>query len=92
MIRVFHPGSGSRIWILTFYLSRIPTLDPRSWIQGSKRHWIPVPWSRIRIHNTGDFGFARAVGGSVSYWLLRGAAVLRTNSMDQLSEAFMCKK
>jgi hypothetical protein len=30
MIRVLHPGSGSRIWILTFYLSRIPILDPRS--------------------------------------------------------------
>ncbi len=42
MIQVFHPGSGSRIWILTFYLSRIPILDPRSRIQGSKRHRIPV--------------------------------------------------
>ncbi len=92
MIRVFHPGSGSRIWILTFYLSRIPILNPRSRIQGSKRHRIPVPWSRIRIRNTGDFGFAQAVGGSIGYWLSRGAAVLRTNSMDQLSEAFMCKK
>ncbi len=92
MIRVFHPGSGSRIWILTFYLSRIPILDSRSRIQGSKRHGIPVLWSRIRIRNTGDFGFAQAVGGSAGYWLLRGAAVLRTNSMDQLSEAFLCKK
>ena len=45
MIRVFHPGSGSRIWILTFYLSRIPILDPRSRIQGSKRHWSPDPGS-----------------------------------------------
>ena len=33
MIRVFDPGSGSRIWILTFYLSQIPT-------------WIPDPESR----------------------------------------------
>ncbi len=40
MIRVFHPGSGSRIWILTFYLSRIPILDPRS------RSWIPDPECR----------------------------------------------
>ena len=92
MIRIFHPGSGSRIWILTFYLSQIPILDPRSRIQGSKRHRIPDPGSRIRIRNTGEFGFAQAVGGSVGYWLSTGAAVLRTHSMDQLLEAFMCKK
>jgi hypothetical protein len=36
MIQVFHPGSGYRIGILTFYLSQIPILDPRSKIQGSK--------------------------------------------------------
>ncbi len=47
MIRVFHPGSGSQIWILSFYLSRIPILDPRSQIQGSKRHRIPDPRSGI---------------------------------------------
>ena len=29
---------------------------------------------------------------SVGYWLLMGAAVLTTHSMDQLSEAFMCKR
>ncbi len=92
MIWVFHPGSGSRIWILTFYLSRIPILDPRSRIQGSKKHRIPDPRSWIRIRNTVDFGFAQAVGGSVSYWLSTGSAVLTTHSMDQLSEAFMCKK
>ncbi len=67
MIRVLHPGSGSRIWILTFYLSRIPILDPRSQIHGSKRHRIPCSGSWIRIRNTGDFGFAQAVGGSVGY-------------------------
>ena len=92
IIRVFHPGSGSRIWILTFYLSQIPILDPRSRIQGSKRHRIPDPESWIRICNIGDFGFAQAAGGSVGYWLSTGAAVLTTHSMDQLSEAFMCKK
>jgi hypothetical protein len=92
MIRVFHPGSGSRIWILTFYLSQIPILDPRSRIQGSKRHRIPDSGSRIRIRNTGDFGFAQAVGDSVGYWLSTGTAVSTTHSMDQLSEAFMCKK
>ena len=92
MIRVFHPGSGSRIWFLTFYLSRIPILDPRSRIQGSKKHRIPDPGSWIRIRSTVDFGFAQAVGGSVSYWLSTGAAVLTNHSMDQLSEAFMCKK
>jgi hypothetical protein len=92
MIQVFHPGSRSRIWILTFYLSQIPILDPRSQIQGSKRQRIPDPGSRIRIRNTGDFGFAKAVGGNVGYWLSTGAAVWRSHSMDQLSEAFMCKK
>ncbi len=92
IIRVLYPGSGSRIWILTFYLSWIPILDPRSRIQGSKRHRIPDSGSRIRIRNTGDFGFAQAVGGSVGYWLSMGAAVLPTHLMDQLSEAFMCKK
>ncbi len=92
MIRVFHPESGSQMWILIFYLSRIPILDPRSRIQGSKRHRIPDPGSWIRIRNTGDFGFAQAVGGSVGYWLLTDAAALSTHSMDQLSEAFMCKK
>ncbi len=59
MIRVFHHGFGSRIWILTFYLSQIPILDPRSRIQGSKRHRIPDPGSWIRIRNTGDFGSLR---------------------------------
>ncbi len=92
MIRVLHPESGSRIWILTFYLSRIPILDPRFRIQGSKRHRIPDSGFQIRIRNTGDFGFAQAVGGSVGYWLSTGAAVLTTHSVNQLSEAFMCKK
>jgi hypothetical protein len=92
MIRVFHPGSGSQIWILTFYLSWIPILDPRSRIQGSKRHRIPNLGSWIRIRNTGDFGFVQAVGGSICYWLSTGDAVLRTHSMDQLWKAFKCKK
>ncbi len=92
MIQVFHPGSGSRIWFLTFYLSRIPILDPRSRIMGSKKHRIPDPGSWIRIRSTVDFGFAQAVGGSVGYWHSTGAAVLTNHSIDQLSEAFMCKK
>ncbi len=92
MIRVFHPGSGSRIRILTFYPSRFLILYPRSRIQGSKRHWSPDPRSRIQTRNTGDFGLAQAVGGSAGYWLSTGAAVLTTHLMDQLSEAFMCKK
>jgi hypothetical protein len=92
MIQVFHPGSGSRVCILTFYLSQIPILDPRSQIQGTKRQRIPDPESRIRIRNTGDFEFAQAVGGSIGYWLSTGAAVLRTHSMDQLSEVLCAKK
>jgi hypothetical protein len=67
IIWVIHPGSRSRIWILTIYLSQIPILDPRSRIQGSKRHRIPDPGSQIRIGNIGDFVFAQDVGGSVSY-------------------------
>ncbi len=88
----YDSGFSSWILILTFYSSQIPILDPRSWIQGSKRHRIPDPGSLIWIHITGDFGFAMAVGGSVGYWLSTGAAVLTTHSMDQLSEAFLCKK
>jgi hypothetical protein len=57
MIRVFHPGSGSRIWILTFYPSRILILYPRSRIQGSKRHRSPDPGS----------GFA-----TLGFWLCSG--------------------
>jgi hypothetical protein len=45
LIRVFHPGCGSRIRILTFYPSRILILYPRSWIQGSKRPLSPDPGS-----------------------------------------------
>ncbi len=92
MIRVFHPGSGSRTRILTFYPSRILILYPRFRIQGSKRNRSPDPGSQIRIRNTGDFGFPQAVGGTVGYWLSTGPAVLTTHSMDQLSEAFMCNK
>jgi hypothetical protein len=67
--------------ILTFYLSWILILDPRSRNQGSKRQRSPDPGSRIRIRNTGDFGFPHAVGGSIGYWLSTGATVLTTHSM-----------
>ncbi len=95
--QVLDPGCISKnlsiwIWILTFYLYQILILDTRSRIQGSKRQRIPDTGSRIRIRNTGDFGFAQAVGGSIGYWLSTGSSVLGTHSMDQLSEAFMCKK
>jgi hypothetical protein len=87
MIRVFHPGSGSRIWILTFYLSQILILDPRSRIQGSKRHRIPDPDSQ-------HCRFQVCSGCRGWRWLLtfKGRCCLATHSMDQLSEAFMCKK
>jgi hypothetical protein len=39
--------SQIRIRILTFYPSRIPVLDPRSGIQGPKRHRIPDTGSLI---------------------------------------------
>ncbi len=65
----YDPGFPSRIriWILTFYLSPIPILDPRSHFHVSKRHRIADPGSWIRICNTGDFGFAQAIQGSISY-------------------------
>ncbi len=89
MIQVFHPGSRSRIWILTFYFSQIPILDPRSQIQGSKRQRIPDPGSGFA---TLEISGLLRLRGSVGYWLSTGAAVLRTHSMDQLSEACMCQK
>ncbi len=92
MIRIFHPGSGFRNQILTFYPSRILILYPRSQIQGSKRPLSPDPGSLIRIRNTGDFRFAQAAGGSVGYWLSTRAVVWKTHSMDQLLNALCAKK
>jgi hypothetical protein len=43
MIRVFHPGSGSWILILTFYPSQMLILDPRFWIEGSKGTGSQIP-------------------------------------------------
>ncbi len=87
--KYFNPKNG-----FNTLRNMIRVFHPGSW------SWIPDPGSRcpkgtgslIWIHNTGDFGFALAVGGSVGYWLSTGAAVLTTHSMDQLSEAFLCKK
>jgi hypothetical protein len=45
MIRVVHPGSRIRMMTST---------HPGSRIQGSKRHRIPDPGSRIRIRNTAN--------------------------------------
>ncbi len=84
---VVYPDPGSGSWLFTHpgSWSWIPDLESRG--QRDTVYYSPDPGSRIRIRNTGDFGFAQAVGGSVSYWLLSGAAVLTTYSMDQLSEA-----
>ncbi len=70
----------------------IPDPDPVSQIPNLGVKKAPGSWSRIRIRNTEDFGFSQAVGGSVGYWISTGAAVFTTHLMDQLSEAFMCKK
>jgi hypothetical protein len=70
----------------------IPDPDPVSQIPNLGVKKAPEPWSRIRISNTRDFGLAQAVGGTVAYWFSAGAAVLTAHSMDQLLEAFMCKK
>ena len=78
------PGSGS--WLFTY---------PRSRIQGSKRQRIPDPGSRIRIRNTGDFGFAQAVTGWHRLLTFNGRCCLKNSfngSAEQLSEAFMCIK
>ncbi len=70
----------------------IPDPEPGSQIPNPGIKKAPDPWSWIRIRNTRDFGFAQAVGGSIHYWLSTGTAILRTHSMDQLLEAFLCKK
>ncbi len=67
MIRVFHPGSGPQIRILTFYPSRILILYPRSQIQGSKRNRSPDPGSRIRIKH---WRFRLSSGCTGYRWLL----------------------
>jgi hypothetical protein len=65
----YNPGFPSRIRIPDLDPDYLPIPDPdlgspipNPGIQG---HRIPDPGSRIR--NTGDFGFAQALGGSVSY-------------------------
>ncbi len=60
----------------------IPDPDPVSQIPNPGVKKAPEPWSRIRIRNTGDFGFAQAVGGTVGYWPSTGTAVLTTHLMD----------
>ncbi len=93
MIQVFHPGSRSRIWILTFYLSQIPILDPRSRIQGSKRQRIPDPGSRIRIRNTGDFRFAQAQGvASVKVLTFNGRCCLKDSFNGSALRSFYVPK
>ncbi len=91
--RKYDPGFPSRIRITDLDPDYLPILDtnPGSQIPNPGIKNAPDPWSRIRIRNTGDFGFAQAVGGSVGYWLSTSAAVLRTNLIGQLSKAFMCK-
>ncbi len=83
----------SRIQILTFYPSWIPILGPGTRIHGVKKaHLGSLIRDQDSQHCTGHFRFALAVGGSVGYWLSRGAAVLATHSIYQLLAAFMCKK
>jgi hypothetical protein len=67
----YDPGFSSLIRIPDPDPDFLPIPDPNHGsqipIQGSKRHRIPDPGAQIRIRNTGDFGYALAVGGSVSY-------------------------
>ncbi len=92
----YDPGFPSWIRIPDLNPDFLPIPDPDSGSQipnpGVKK--APDPWSgsRIRICNNGNFWFAQGGGGSVGYWLSRGAAVLTTHSMEQLSVAFMCQK
>ncbi len=81
----YDPGFPPRIRILDpdpDFLP-LPDPDPVSQIPNPGVKKAPEPWSRIRIRNTGDFGFAQAVGGTVGYCLSMDAAVLTTHLMDQ---------
>ncbi len=92
----YEPGFPSRIRIPDLDPDFLPILDPYpgSQIPNPEIKKAPDPWIRIPDLDSQhwNFGFAQALGGSVGYWLSTGAAVLRTHSMDQLSEPFMCKK
>ncbi len=75
----YDPGFPPRIRIrdLDPDFLPIPDPDPVSQIPNPRVKKALEPWSRIRIRNTGDFGFAQAVGGTVGYWPSMGAAVLK---------------
>jgi hypothetical protein len=92
----YDPGFPSRIRIPELDPDFLPILDPDPGSQipnpGIKK--APDPGSRIPDPDSQHWRIRVCSGcrGSVGYWLSTGAAVLSTHSMDQLLEAFMCKK
>ncbi len=90
------PGFPSQIRIrdLDSDFLPIPDPDPVSQIPNPGVKKAPEPWSRILDPDLQHWRFllCSGLGGTIGYWLSMGAAVLTTHLMDQLSEAFMCKK
>ncbi len=92
----YDPSFPSRIWIPDpdpDFLP-IPDPDPVSQIPNPGIKKAPEPWSRIPDPDSQHCKFWLCSGCRGYRWLLTstGAAVLTTHLMDQLSEAFMCKK
>ncbi len=90
----YDPGfpSRNRIPDLNPDFLPIPDPDPGSQIPNPGVKKAQDPWYRILDPDSQHCRFWVCSGCSVGYWLSTGAAVLTTHSMDQLSEAFMCKK
>jgi hypothetical protein len=67
----YDPSFPSQIWIPDLDPDFLPIPDPNPGSQipnpGIKKHRILDSRSRIQIRNTGDYGLAQAVGGSVGY-------------------------
>ncbi len=72
----------------------IPDPDPVSQIPNPGVKKAPEPWSGIPDPDSQHWRFWLCSGcrGTIGYWSSTGAAVFTTHLMDQLSEAFMCKK
>ncbi len=92
----YDPGFPSRSQIPDLDPDFLPILDPDPGSQipnpGIKKATDPWSWIPDPDSQHWRFQVCSGSGGSIGYWLSTGAAVLRTYSMDQLSEAFMCQK
>ncbi len=90
----YDPGFPARIRDLDPDFLPIPDPDPVSQIPNPGVKKAPEPWSWIPDPDSQHWRFllCSGLGGTVGYWLSTCAAVLTTDLMDQLSEAFLCKK